>query len=213
MSRFWRGLPFFSLTIFAGLVAIPLEPYGAVETEGATTVRQFWHITLPLLQLVLAIVILFSTIFTLADFNIVFVLTRGGPMNYTHLFGTYSLTVGILNHEIGWGAAGSPVSLPNLVGCGPGAAQTGTACLQLWHLRRCLNMPCRNSTKRTRWGFRLPSATRSLEHPSASCWRTRHAGTVPAPCATATAPSGAHRSQGWSGMEPRYNENRPWRWC
>lgn len=113
--NFWRGLPFFAVTILAGLMSIPDQLYEAAETEGANTVRKFWHITLPLLRPVLAIVILFSTIFTLADFNIVYVLTRGGPMNATHLFATYSFTVGILNHEIGLGAAISLFLFPLLL--------------------------------------------------------------------------------------------------
>jgi multiple sugar transport system permease protein len=113
--NFWRGLPFFAVTILAGLMSIPEQLYEAAETEGANTVRKFWHITLPLLRPVLAIVILFSTIFTLADFNIVYVLTRGGPMNATHLFATYSFTVGILNHEIGLGAAISLFLFPLLL--------------------------------------------------------------------------------------------------
>jgi multiple sugar transport system permease protein len=113
--NFWRGLPFFAVTIFAGLVAIPEQLYEAADTEGASTFRKFWHITLPLLRPVLAIVILFSTIFTLADFNIVYVLTRGGPMNSTHLFATYSFTVGILNHEISLGAAISLFLFPLLL--------------------------------------------------------------------------------------------------
>jgi multiple sugar transport system permease protein len=112
--NFWRGLPFFAMTIFAGLVAIPNELYEAADTEGASTFRKFWHITLPLLRPVLAVVILFSTIFTLADFNIVYVLTRGGPMNSTHLFATYAFTLGILNHEIGLGAAVSLFLFPLL---------------------------------------------------------------------------------------------------
>lgn len=111
----WRGLPFFIITILAGLVAIPEHLYEAAEIDGATAWRKFRNITLPLLRPVLAIIILFSTIFTLADFNIVFVLTRGGPMNSTHLFSTYSFTTGIQNHEIGLGAAVSLFLFPILV--------------------------------------------------------------------------------------------------
>lgn len=113
--NFWRGMPFFAVTIFAGLVAIPDQLYEAAETDGASTLRKFWHVTLPLLRPVMAVVILFSTIFTLADFGIVYVLTRGGPMNYTHLFATYSFTVGILNQEIGLGAAISLFLFPILL--------------------------------------------------------------------------------------------------
>lgn len=114
LVNIWRGLPFFTITILAGLVAIPIELYEAAETEGASARRAFWHITLPLLQPVLGIVILFSTIFTLADFNIVFVLTRGGPMNSTHLFSTYSYVTGVANHDIGLGAAISLFLFPIL---------------------------------------------------------------------------------------------------
>jgi multiple sugar transport system permease protein len=111
----WRGLPFFIITILAGLVSIPDHLYEAAEIDGASTWKKFWSITLPLLRPVLAIIILFSTIFTLADFNIVYVLTRGGPMNETHLFATYSFTYGILNHEIGLGAAVALFLFPILV--------------------------------------------------------------------------------------------------
>ena len=111
----WRGLPFFIITILAGLVAIPDNLYEAAEIDGATTMQKFWRITLPLLRPVLAVIILFSTIFTLADFNIVYVLTRGGPMNETHLFATYSFTYGILNHEIGLGAAIALFLFPILI--------------------------------------------------------------------------------------------------
>src|SRR5262245_46830217 len=81
----WRGLPFFAITLLAGLVAIPKELYEAAESDGDGPVSRFWHITVPLLKPVLGVVILFSAIFTLADFNIVYVLTKGGPMNMTHL--------------------------------------------------------------------------------------------------------------------------------
>ncbi len=112
--NFWRGLPFFIITILAGLVAIPQSLYEAADIDGATGWQKFRHITLPLLRPVLAIIILFSTIFTLADFNIVFILTRGGPMNSTHLFATYSFLTGIGNHEIGLGAAISLFLFPIL---------------------------------------------------------------------------------------------------
>lgn len=101
----WRGLPFFAITVLAGLVSIPNELYEAAETDGATKLRRFWHITLPLLRPVLAVVVLFSTIFTLAEFNIVFVLTRGGPENMTHLFATLSFTIGLISGKLSEGAA------------------------------------------------------------------------------------------------------------
>ena len=111
----WRGLPFFAITILAGLVAIPREMYEAAESDGAGAVGRFWHITLPLLKPVLAVVILFSAIFTLSDFNIVYVLTKGGPINMTHLFATYSFQVGLQSGQIGLGAAVSLFLFPILL--------------------------------------------------------------------------------------------------
>jgi len=111
----WRGLPFFVITILAGLVAIPRELYEAAEADGAGAFARFWHVTLPLLKPVLAIVVLFSTIFTFSDFNIVFVLTHGGPINSTHLFATLARQVGLETGRIGEGAAISLYLFPVLM--------------------------------------------------------------------------------------------------
>ncbi len=111
----WRGLPFFAITLLAGLVAIPRELYEAAESDGAGPVGRFWHVTVPLLKPVLAVVFLFSAIFTLADFNIVYVLTKGGPMNMTHLFATYSFALGLQSGQIGQGAAVSLFLFPILL--------------------------------------------------------------------------------------------------
>ncbi len=110
----WRGLPFFAITILAGLVAIPKELYEAAEADGANANARFWYITLPLLKPVLAVVTLFSTIFTFSDFNIVYVLTKGGPINSTHLFATLSRQVGIDTGRLGEGAAISLYLFPLL---------------------------------------------------------------------------------------------------
>jgi multiple sugar transport system permease protein len=111
----WRGLPFFAITILAGLIAIPKELYEAAEADGAGPWRQFWYITLPLLKPVLGIVILFSTIFTFSEFNIVYVLTQGGPINSTHLFATLARQVGLETGRIGEGAAISLYLFPVLI--------------------------------------------------------------------------------------------------
>ena len=111
----WRGLPFFAITILAGLVAIPKELYEAAEADGAGANSRFWHITLPLLKPVLAVVVLFSTILTFGDFNIVYVLTHGGPINSTHLFATLSRQIGIDTGRLGEGAAISLYLFPLLV--------------------------------------------------------------------------------------------------
>jgi multiple sugar transport system permease protein len=110
----WRGLPFFAITILAGLMAIPKELYEAAQADGAGPVRRFWFVTLPLLKPVLAIVILFSTIFTFSEFNIVYVLTHGGPINSTHLFATLARQVGLETGRIGEGAAISLYLFPVL---------------------------------------------------------------------------------------------------
>src|SRR6267143_1634590 len=111
----WRGLPFFAITILAGLVAIPKELYEAAQADGAGPWSRFWYVTLPMLKGVLAIVVLFSTIFTFSDFNIVYVLTHGGPINSTHLFATLARQIGLETGRIGEGAAISLYLFPVLV--------------------------------------------------------------------------------------------------
>jgi multiple sugar transport system permease protein len=115
LVNIWRGLPFFAITILAGLVAIPKDLYEAAETDGAGAGRRFWYVTLPLLKPVLAIVVLFSTIFTFSEFNIVYVLTHGGPINATHLFATLSRQIGLESGRIGEGAAISLYLFPVLM--------------------------------------------------------------------------------------------------
>ena len=110
----WRGLPFFAITVLAGLVSIPREFHEAAEVDGAGPWGRFWHVTLPLLRPVLAVVILFSTIFTFSDFNIVYVLTRGGPVNMTHLFATLAYQIGLNGGNLGQGAAISLFLFPLL---------------------------------------------------------------------------------------------------
>jgi multiple sugar transport system permease protein len=115
LVNIWRGLPFFAVTILAGLVSIPKELYEAAEADGAGPWARFWYVTLPMLKGVLGIVVLFSTIFTFSDFNIVYVLTHGGPINTTHLFATLSRQVGLESGRIGEGAAISLYLFPVLM--------------------------------------------------------------------------------------------------
>jgi multiple sugar transport system permease protein len=96
-------------------VSIPRDIYEAAEADGAGPVSRFWYITLPMLRGVLAIVVLFSTIFTFSDFNIVYVLTQGGPINSTHLFATLARQIGLESGRIGEGAAISLYLFPVLV--------------------------------------------------------------------------------------------------
>lgn len=114
MVNVWRGLPFFAITMLAGLVSIPQELYKAAHIDGAGSVKCFLHITLPLLKPLILIVVLFSTIFTISDFNIVYILTQGGPLNMTHLLSTLSYQVGLSGGKLGQGAAISLFMFPVL---------------------------------------------------------------------------------------------------
>lgn len=111
----WRGTPFFAISILAGLVAIPQELYEAAKVDGAGPINRFWHVTLPLLKPILSVVMLFSIIFTFADFDIVWVLTRGGPTNSTHLFATLAYQTGLVSSKLGEGAAIALFLFPVLV--------------------------------------------------------------------------------------------------
>jgi multiple sugar transport system permease protein len=111
----WRGTPFFAISILAGLVAIPQDLYDAAKVDGAGPLNRFWHVTLPLLKPILSVVMLFSIIFTFADFDIVWVLTRGGPTNSTHLFATLAYQTGLVSSKLGEGAAIALFLFPVLV--------------------------------------------------------------------------------------------------
>lgn len=114
MVNTWRGVPFFAINILAGLKTIPRELYEAAEVDGAGPFTKFRRITLPLLKPVLATVLLFSTVMTISDFNIVYVLTRGGPMDSTHLLATLAYQTGLASGFLGKGAAISLFLFPVL---------------------------------------------------------------------------------------------------
>ncbi|MBW1699148.1 MAG: sugar ABC transporter permease [Deltaproteobacteria bacterium] len=110
----WRGLPFFTICLLAGLVSIPQEFYDAARVDGAGAVRRFVHITIPLLKPILFIVTLFSVVMTVSDFIIVHIMTKGGPLQTTHLFGTLAYQIGLAGTRIGMGAAISLFIFPIL---------------------------------------------------------------------------------------------------
>jgi multiple sugar transport system permease protein len=110
----WRGLPFYAITLLAGLQTISPELYEAATIDGATTWDRFRYVTLPLLKPVIFIVTMFSVIFTFADFQLVYVLTRGGPANATHLFATYAFDVAMSGGQFGVGASIALAMLPPL---------------------------------------------------------------------------------------------------
>jgi multiple sugar transport system permease protein len=110
----WRGLPFYAITLLAGLQTIPPELYEAAVIDGATALDRFRYVTLPLLKPVVFIVTMFSLIFTFSDFQLVYVLTRGGPANATHLFATYAFDIAMSGGQFGLGASVALAMLPPL---------------------------------------------------------------------------------------------------
>jgi multiple sugar transport system permease protein len=115
LVNIWRGIPFFGISLLAGLQSIPQELYEAADIDGASSWHKFWNVTVPLLMPVTAVVTLFSIVQTFADFQIVYVLTRGGPVNSTHLFATLTHQTAILAGRLGEGAAVSLFMFPILV--------------------------------------------------------------------------------------------------
>jgi multiple sugar transport system permease protein len=110
----WRGLPFYGITLLAGLQTISPELYEAAAIDGASARQRFWHVTLPILKPILIIVTMFSVIFTFSDFQLVYVLTGGGPANATHLFATYAFSIAMGGGQLGQGAAVALTMLPPL---------------------------------------------------------------------------------------------------
>ena len=110
----WRGMPFYGITLLAGLQTISPELYEAATIDGASTWQRFRHVTFPLLLPVIYIVTLFSVIFTFSDFQLIYVLTHGGPANATHLFATYAFDIAMGAGQFGLGASVALFILPAL---------------------------------------------------------------------------------------------------
>jgi len=110
----WRGVPFFAITLLAGLQTISPELHEAAAIDGANARQRFLYVTWPLLLPVTMVVVLFSVIQTFADFQLVYVLTEGGPANATHLFATYAYQVGVRTGLLSEGAAISLAMFPLL---------------------------------------------------------------------------------------------------
>ena len=111
----WRGVPFFAISLLAGLQTINPELQEAAAIDGARPWQRFWHVTWPLLLPVTMVVVLFSVIQTFADFQLVYVLTGGGPANATQLFATYAYQIGIGTGLLSQGAAVSLAMFPFLL--------------------------------------------------------------------------------------------------
>ncbi len=110
----WRGIPFYAISLLAGLQTISPELQEAAAIDGAKPWQRFWYVTWPLLLPVTMVVTLFSVIQTFADFQLVYVMTGGGPANATHLFATYAYQIGIGTGLLSEGAAISLAMFPFL---------------------------------------------------------------------------------------------------
>ena len=112
----WRGMPFFAITLLAGLQTISPDLHEAAALDGANAWHRFWHVTWPLLLPVTLVVVVFSVIQTFSDFQLIYVLTGGGPANETHLVATYAYQIGVASGLLGQGAAISLFMFPVLFG-------------------------------------------------------------------------------------------------
>jgi multiple sugar transport system permease protein len=110
----WVGAPFFMIMYLAALKSVPEQLYEAADIDGANWWQKLWYITLPMMRNIIAITVLFSLIVTFANFDIVRVLTSGGPVDQTHLFGTWAFKVGIEGSDLPLGAAVSLFMFPIL---------------------------------------------------------------------------------------------------
>jgi multiple sugar transport system permease protein len=114
-ANIWRGVPFVAITLLAGLQTVSPSLYEAATLDGATNWQRFRYVTYPLLTPIIAVVMTFSVLFTFTDFQLIWALTRGGPVNATHLMATLSYQRGILSGRLGEGAAIATAMIPFLL--------------------------------------------------------------------------------------------------
>ena len=114
-ANVWRGVPFIAISLLAGLQTVPPSLYEAATLDGATRWQMFTRITYPLLTPIIAVVMTFSVLFTFTDFQLIKVLTNGGPAGATELMATMSYNTAILGSRIGEGAAVSTAMVPFLL--------------------------------------------------------------------------------------------------
>jgi multiple sugar transport system permease protein len=110
----WAGAPFFIIMYLAALKSVPDQLYEAAAIDGANFWQRMWYVTLPMMRNIIAITVLFSTIVTFANFDIVRILTAGGPIDLTHVFATWAFKIGIEGGDIPLGASVSLFMIPIL---------------------------------------------------------------------------------------------------
>ena len=115
VANVWRGIPFVAISLLAGLQTISPSLYEAAMLDGASSWQRFRRVTVPLLLPILAVVLTFSVLFTFADFQLVYAITRGGPINATHLMATLAFQRAIPGAALGEGAAIAVSMIPFLI--------------------------------------------------------------------------------------------------
>jgi multiple sugar transport system permease protein len=111
----WKYLPFWTLILLAGRMAIPTDLYEAAKIDGASPFQQFWYVTWPQIRNLYVTSLLLSTIWSLGDFNSVYLLTGGGPADKTHVLATLGIRYAFNLQQLGTGVATVMTALPVLV--------------------------------------------------------------------------------------------------
>ena len=114
-ANVWRGIPFVAICLLAGLQTISPSLYEASALDGASPWQRFRHVTMPMLMPILSIVLTFSVLFTFTDFQLIYAITRGGPVNSTHLMATLAFQRAIPGGQLGEGAAIATAMIPFLI--------------------------------------------------------------------------------------------------
>lgn len=115
LANVWRGIPFVAICLLAGLQTISPSLYEAAALDGANAWQRFRFITLPMLMPIMAIVMTFSVLYTFTDFQLIYAITRGGPLNATHLMATLAFQRAIPGGDLGQGAAIATAMIPFLI--------------------------------------------------------------------------------------------------
>jgi multiple sugar transport system permease protein len=115
LIHIWRMLPFSTLILLAGLSAIPAEVHEAADIDGAGYFAKMFQVTIPMMLPILTVAVLFGVVFTFTDMSVIYLLTRGGPYNSTHVLASLAFQEGVLGADVGRGAAIAIFLLPVLL--------------------------------------------------------------------------------------------------
>jgi multiple sugar transport system permease protein len=111
----WRMLPFSTVILLAGLSSIPAEVHEAADLDGAGPLAKAIQITIPMMLPILTVAVLFGVVFTFTDMSVVYLLTRGGPYNSTHVLASLAFQDGVLGGDVGRGASVAIFLVPVLL--------------------------------------------------------------------------------------------------